>query len=92
MAELKAGDLVYVKRPPHKCLECLTGNFYTVTGVGFKNFRCTVCGNVLLEAAATVDASSPDPAIPAGLPVAWLVKIPPLGELQEVEQREELTA
>lgn len=97
MAEpIKVGDLVMVVRG-HSCvLEHKGGIPFTVTGIKPAiggGFRCRMCGtrNIASHEYIAAELSFHNHR-DCGVPITWLKRIPPLGELDDVKQDEEITA
>jgi hypothetical protein len=85
---IKVGDLVMVVRKAGYC-ECFLGLMFKVTAIGPSpdgTIDCGKCGDVK---PTTMDARR---ANGGWQPLVRLVRIPPLEELDDVKEREELHA
>lgn len=90
MNEIKAGDLVQVVRCCCVAYVDMTATF-VVTRLNRPSLRdhCGTCKTVLPDEPF---AMATDNAGEGGIPVSWLKRIPPLGELDDVRHDEEITA
>lgn len=88
MSGIQVGDLVVVVRQP--CCGAHIGEIYVVGWMGRAGFRmtpvCNDCGRKMPELQNEVFADkSLEPGY-IGYPVSWLKRIPPLEELERVEE------
>lgn len=82
---IKAGDLVIVVAT--HCDESILGRIVPVDSVGaYPNCWCTHCNSHVSGPIAMLNGQW------WGVPTRWLKRIPPLEELEDVKQDEEITA
>jgi hypothetical protein len=86
---IKAGDMVMVVRWPHKHIQGRSGQtfpkVFTVERVTSLGCHCPTCREEFSPPEAWWDAAH-------AIPTAWLKRIPPLDELEDVKRDEEITA
>jgi len=82
---IKVGDLVYVVR--NHCPSRYEGTVATVTDLAFPySGHCPACQTFFTACAAKLDDGR------GWNPIQWLRRIPPIGELGDVQQKEDIRA
>lgn len=88
---IKVGDLVMVIRE-HRCA-ARVGHIYLVTLISGRGFVCPRC-HEQSPTGLHADIDAPNyfgTSAPVCLPVTWLKRIPPLSELEDEKNIEEMT-
>jgi hypothetical protein len=88
---IKVVDLVMVVRWPHDCINPngVLGTPFRVTAIRARQKFCNRCGRPI---PTNSDLCAIGFDRNAGIPLDWLKRIPPDGELDDVKEREELHA
>lgn len=87
---IKAGDLVMVVKCHCELTAGALGTVFVVTKVKTVRVHCH-CGAVLVDTPAAYNGQM-NYGLPAAEPLHYLKRIPPIEELDDVKQDEELTA
>ena len=88
MTDIRKGDLVMVVRWPHPeshFIRTRLGEVFEVTTIG--PARCYVCGYDFPQCAYI----GTEGIFHIGIPLPWLKRIPPLSDLEGVNEREPVT-
>lgn len=84
--QIKVGDLVMFR---HVCCDAFTDGVTVFTVASIRptraGYSCAACNSRLPDEPHAADA----PQYP-GAPISWLKRIPPLGELEDVNEKEDL--
>jgi hypothetical protein len=88
---IKVGDLVVMVRG-HECVYCVAGGIpFVVTRFAPRLDKVWHCSKCCQDVAASKDAVNFRGGRPR-IPISWLKRIPPLEELDDVKESEELHA